>query len=34
MSIPKDHHFLPKFYLSRWVDRGIGELWEGRLAEG
>lgn len=28
MSVPEDHHFLPKFYLSRWVDPGIGELWE------
>lgn len=28
MSAPRDHHFLPKFYLSRWVDAGVGELWE------
>ncbi|MBX9574396.1 MAG: DUF4238 domain-containing protein [Caulobacteraceae bacterium] len=28
MSVPEDHHFLPKFYLSRWIDPGIGELWE------
>lgn len=28
MSVPEDHHFLPKFYLSRWIDPGINELWE------
>lgn len=27
-SIPRDHHYLPRFYLSRWIDPGIGELWE------
>lgn len=28
MSVPEDHHFLPQFYLSRWIDPGIDELWE------
>lgn len=28
LSVPRDHHFLPRFYLSRWIDPGIGELWE------
>lgn len=27
-SIPVDHHYLPRFYLSRWIDPGIDAVWE------
>ena len=28
MSVPVDHHFLPQFFLKRWIDPQIKELWE------
>lgn len=28
MSIPTDHHYLPRFYLRRWLDPEIERVWE------
>lgn len=28
MSVPVDHHYLPKFFLRRWIDPTTGEVWE------
>jgi hypothetical protein len=30
MSVPTDHHFLPKFFLKRWIDPQTNQVWEYR----
>lgn len=30
MSVPTDHHYLPKFFLKRWIDPQTKEVWEYR----